>query len=754
MKTKLFYLVMVTLFTILSCHKDDETFSETDITKFSAEVVQEIQSTIIGYVYDENNKPVTDATVMIYSTQTKTNENGLFVLENAKMDKQGTYIKIFKAGFILGSDFVYPQKNATTYSYTKLLSLSSSDSFLAMDGGVINAEDGGKITFAAQCILDNNGNAYNGKVFVTAKYLSPNAKDLSDKMPGGLMADAANGNTVILGTLGMMAIELRDETGNELQLDKQKPAEIQFPINTTFSPETIQLWSFDEDKGRWKEEGIATKSNNVYIAKVNHFSFWNCDAPFPLIEVCGRVVDNQGNPLSNVRVSVDAMGLGISYGYTNSDGVFCGKMPKNVALKISFKKFSNCDQGSNMITVGPFNTNTTLADFVFTATTANVLEGTIVCNGVPIPYGIIMVNINDKKTIFTADESGKYRIDFSFLTCEDPFEAQIFGFDNNNSKTSPIYVVKSANIQTLSIDVCKVNCNFTSMIKFDCDKRIDAIITGGSGNFNYKWSTGSTESFIIAPDPLNPTTYCVTVTDNIDSCVSIACGLLQLPNGYINTDCSTNEITFQSTNNEVLTYSWSNGSTTKSITTIIPGIYTVTVTSTNSGCSKVYTTDFTQPPLLDNNVSFCNKNLFNFYSSYFTFGYATNNAGKMIPLDFPIEINLLDIGFDFNIFISDNNECNNSTVVSIPRLVNGLNAIAQNTTCPTCNDGKINITTNPNALCTNCTFGSVKVFNIGDLNTDLTAQNDAGTLAKGTYYVVVTDQNNGCFIAFQEVVIN
>ena len=92
--------------------------------------------------------------------------------------------------------------------------------------------------------------------------------------------------------------------------------------------------------------------------------------------------------------------------------------------------------------------------------------------------------------------------------------------------------------------------------------------------------------------------------------------------------------------------------------------------------------------------------------------------------------------------------------MSIPRLVNGLNAIAQNTTCPTCNDGKINITTNPNALCTNCTFGSVKVFNIGDLNTDLTAQNDAGTLAKGTYYVVVTDQNNGCFIAFQEVVIN
>ena len=75
-----------------------------------ATVVDEIQSTIIGMVFDENNVPVADATVLTYNTQTKTNEKGIFVIRNARMDKQGTYIKIIKSGYILGSDFVYHRR--------------------------------------------------------------------------------------------------------------------------------------------------------------------------------------------------------------------------------------------------------------------------------------------------------------------------------------------------------------------------------------------------------------------------------------------------------------------------------------------------------------------------------------------------------------------------------------------------------------------------------------------------------------------
>lgn len=754
MNTKLFYLVLAALFTLMSCHKDDETFESKDVSTFTAEVVQEIQSTIVGYVYDENNQPVADASVLTYSTQTKTDENGLFIIDNAKMDKQGTYIKVYKDGYILGSDYVYPQNDATTYSYTKLLALTKNKSFTASDGGTIEAAAGGKISFAAQSIVRANGDVYNGKVYVTAKYLDPNSADLSDKMPGGLVADAANGNTVILGTLGMMAVELRDGDGNELSLDPLKPAEIQFPVRTANAPETIQLWSFDENKGRWKEEGIATKTSDFYVAKVSHFSFWNCDAPFPLIEVCGKVVDEQGNPVPNAYVYVEATGLGASMGYTNSDGVFCGKMPKNTELQISFRKFAYCDQSGNTITVGPFSTNTTLNDFVFVTTNPKVLEGTLVCDGVPVPNGLVVVSINDIKSIFSTDENGTYRIDFNTITCEQTFDAKIFGVDKRNSKSSPVYTVSSDNLSNLTINVCEVSCDFDVALEFDCIRRIDALVTNGSGDYSYHWNDESTLPYVISMDSLNQGLICVTVTDNQTSCTSVACNTFLAPAGGIRTNCDNGELVFQNylSNIDVATYQWNNGGTTKAISVSSPGTYCVTVTYQNLECIGEFCVEYYGPLFIDNTPISCNFNTFQFNSSQFSYGYGYS-LQKQIPLTYPIQMNVFDFGsFKFDLLISTG-QCSTETRVELPNYKGVFDSTVQNTTCGSCNDGKIITTTDPGADCFNCTYGSIKIFKTTDLTNDLSSTNNAGMMAKGNYYVVLTDQNSGCVIAFNEVEI-
>lgn len=76
--------------------------------------------------------------------------------------------------------------------------------------------------FPAEAIVDIQGNNHNGMVFTTAKFLDPGDKELGNIMPGGLIADASNNNTVVLGTLGMMAVELRDGDGRKLQLKSGK----------------------------------------------------------------------------------------------------------------------------------------------------------------------------------------------------------------------------------------------------------------------------------------------------------------------------------------------------------------------------------------------------------------------------------------------------------------------------------------------------------------------------------------------------
>lgn len=54
----------------------------------------------------------------------------------------------------------------------------------------------------------------------------------------------------------MFAVELRSTSGEELQLGNGKKVSFSIPAQSKSKPATIGLWSFDESKGRWKEEGI------------------------------------------------------------------------------------------------------------------------------------------------------------------------------------------------------------------------------------------------------------------------------------------------------------------------------------------------------------------------------------------------------------------------------------------------------------------------------------------------------------------
>ncbi|MCB9308547.1 MAG: hypothetical protein H6567_00635 [Lewinellaceae bacterium] len=753
MNSKLFYLVCAVLFTIYSCHNDDETFSEVDHTTFTATVVDEIQSTIIGMVFDENNVPVADAAVLTYSTQTKTNEKGIFVIRNARMDKQGTYIKIIKSGYILGSDFVYPQKEAVTYSYTKLLAIEKSKSLNAIDGGIINADGGGEITFAPRSFLSLNGDEYTGKVYVTAKYLNPNALDIGETMPGGLMADAANGNTVILGTLGMMAVDLRDDAGNTVQLNPEKPAELTFPINTTYAPDAIPLWSFDEDKGRWKEEGVATKSGNQYIGKVSHFSFWNCDAPFPIIDVCGRVVNQDGIPLANMEVGISVDGLGTRYGYTNSEGVFCGKMPKDKELKIKIGSQYNCLSGFTNSTVGPFSTNTDLGDIIVLNTNEKLLSGTIVCDGVPVENGIIAIKVGNQNAVFNSKTDGTFKIDLRAVTCEDNFTIDVFGFDDVSSKTSSTLTLTSDSLSNINLNVCEISCDISVNLKLDCLGNLEADVSGGSGNYGYTWANGNTDKIIDTNMDTIDKIYCITVVDIGTGCWKSACKKIEHENGYLEINCQNGEINFRSNVTSGLIFYWPSGLTTSRYKPTSPGTYCVDVTFP-SFCTRKYCITYYGQLWVSNRPDVCSKNMFEIPSSGFDFGEIYTNTGSNIPISFPIKVNVFETGYGFVANISSSN-CETESDISLPHYNGVLDANVQNTSCPTCDDGKIIVISDGGTgNCYDCTYGAIKIFTTSDFSTDLTSVNDAGMMSKGDYYVVVTDQITGCFIAFRKVTIN
>ncbi len=117
--------------------------------------------------------------------------------------------------------------------------------------------------------------------------------------------------------------------------------------------------------------------------------------------------------------------------------------------------------------------------------------------------------------------------------------------------------------------------------------------SSGSGNYSYNWSTGDVATSITG---LTEGNYVVTVSDgfcDIEKEFSIInppeISLVLSSTG--SSASSPGTATVQGTGGTgTLSYSWSNGSTTSTITGLVPGIYSVTATD-NASCTKTGTVE-------------------------------------------------------------------------------------------------------------------------------------------------------------------
>jgi hypothetical protein len=125
----------------------------------------------------------------------------------------------------------------------------------------------------------------------------------------------------------------------------------------------------------------------------------------------------------------------------------------------------------------------------------------------------------------------------------------------------------------------------------DCDAAIDALTSGGTGPFTYRWNTGATTQAIVG---LPSGTYSVTVTD-ANGCTKSGTGTVaNPPQIIISTNVNapacgggaTGSATVSATGGRPpFTYRWSNGQTGATATGLNVGDYFVTVTDAG-GCNR------------------------------------------------------------------------------------------------------------------------------------------------------------------------
>jgi hypothetical protein len=517
--------ILVILLITFSCQKDDGHSSggeqqENIPNMFSEYFGSDISRDFLGTVIDKNNLPIEGVTISIGNETAITDSNGVFIIRNADVKEHFGYIKAEKAGYIHGSRSVVPS-NGTNKVTIMLLEATVVGSVSSGSSETITANDGSSVSFDGNFIKED-GSTYSGSVDVIIHHLDPSDDDMNLQMPGMLYAENEDGAERMLQTLGMLAVELRGTSGEDLNLAEDSTSEIKIPVDASLmsiAPATIPLWYFDEDNGYWKEEGEATLQGNVYVGSVSHFSFWNVDIPVETTILCVNLINEDGNEINNMRVTLTSTTYGTTTGITNDNGEVCGLVPSNQTLTLNVFNNGICD---NIILVsqltGPLSADSSID--VVVPNNPNVTEDIVTgnfstCDGEPVSNGYVLLNYEDAEVIGEVN-NGNFEI--SLYRCSESTEFSLIGIDLDNLQSSTEvtynFITPTTNVgqiiscTNLYYNYVTYQYNDTTIVRSEID---------GAPAFWFRCElseTGNTLSAIVDPNTTGPQTFRLTLWDN------------------------------------------------------------------------------------------------------------------------------------------------------------------------------------------------------------------------------------------------
>lgn len=439
------YLLALLLCLSAGCKRD--IIGEEDIDTIIPLPGTKVVSSVIGLVVDEAGIPLEGVTTSLRGEDIITDQNGYFRFAGIETSTlSGGYLSFQKSGYYDNYKYNYATE-AGDQDFMRVTMMEFPQAWVvdAAAGGTrhiiernsVVGDFPARIAFPENAFVDENGSSYQGQVSVYARWLDPTSEELPDRMPGDLRAINAEQELVQLSTFGMIAVELRDENDRELELADGKTAIIKMTIPDELVesiPDSLPTWSFNKENGYWTEEGVAVQDSfpNYYRAEVSHFSYWNYDAPWPIINWCAHLTYPDGTPAANAKVIIKIAGSGVSKcGWTNNRGKVSGSLPKDQLLELIFPN-SECEGQNYSLEIGPFSEdeNTPNIEVPFPSSAQLITcTGVLSCDGAPVSNGYVMVQNGYSTEVAPTDENGSYNLDVSYCS---PNTLTIQGFNIDN----------------------------------------------------------------------------------------------------------------------------------------------------------------------------------------------------------------------------------------------------------------------------------------------------------------------------------
>ena len=258
-----------------------------------------------GHIKDiYSGRGIGNVLITINGCNTKTNSSGFYTLENiAESNRTTVTFKADKA--YLQSTIVavkeHSNDNSIASNYTEyaISKYASRWSYYSQKG--INSTRV-EIPTDAQ-YRDDTGKLFNGLVYAGWIFQDTMSEKGRDSFPGAYEGKNTNGIIVPFVSYGFVSLELKNKNATLLQVSGNISLKFNQIMGT--KKDIISLWYYDYTQGLWIEEGYAQREENgTYVAQVSHAGTWCLSQAIeedPGI-YHGRIVDENGNPLSDVRL--------------------------------------------------------------------------------------------------------------------------------------------------------------------------------------------------------------------------------------------------------------------------------------------------------------------------------------------------------------------------------------------------------------------------------------------------------------------
>ena len=210
-------------------------------------------------------------------------------------------------------------------------------------------------------ITDKNGNPLTGKLTTTVAYHNNQSSESLASFPGGFsvtLSENENGmqQDAVFISGGFASIEIKDPSGKTATgLIPSIQISIQIP-GGTINPETgvaiangntISIWSYDPDTGKWKFESKGTVTgpnadgNFTVNFQTKHLSYYNLDWSFSFPnDACResrKIILNGYDGRPGVSIKIKAVGGGFEKTlilYELDNCIFFNNVPANVPAKL------------------------------------------------------------------------------------------------------------------------------------------------------------------------------------------------------------------------------------------------------------------------------------------------------------------------------------------------------------------------------------------------------------------------------------